>query len=532
MSCPMLREALQNPTIYPEPTATVELRETHISLVFLTDHFAYKIKKPVDLGFLNFSTLKQRRFYCQQELALNRRLSSNVYLAVVPIHLAGHAYVFDNHGPIVEYAVKMRRLSEDRCLEALLRRPALIESMGTLAQRLAAFHAQHPLPPTREPYGTLAQVEADWQENFAQTTAFIDKTISQQIHVRIQQAVTSFISRHTKWFAQRAQEGHIRDCHGDLRAEHIYLEENGQLQIIDCIEFNERFRFIDVASEVAFLTVDLERLGVPSMAHRFVQAYVQHSGDVTLYRLLNFYRCYRAYVRGKVASIRLQEGITPDARLPWQRQADAYFRLAARYAEALTRPLLLLTTGLIGSGKSTVATAMAEGLDLQMHSSDRVRKTLAGLSPQTPRHEVYGAGLYDASATHRTYEALSERARQALIHGHSVILDASFSKRAERQRMQALAHEVGAEYCVLECTAPEEVLRQRLRQREKGPATVSDAREEILAQFQRDYDPVQRNETTCHIRLDTTQSIALCLQQALAEIYGRPPELDAESDGV
>jgi uncharacterized protein len=527
MSCPTLLKALQNPAIYPEPTASVELRETHISLVFLTDRLAYKIKKPVDLGFLNFSTLKQRRFYCEQELALNRRLSSNVYLAVVAICQSDHDYAFDNQGAVVEYAVKMRRLPDERCLEALLRLPAMAENIGALAQRLAAFHAQHPLPPTRESYGTLAQVEADWQENFEQTTGFIDKTLSQQMYAGVQQAVTSFMSRHANWFAQRVQEGRVRDCHGDLRVEHIYLEEDGALQIIDCIEFNERFRFIDVASEVAFLAMDLERLGVPSMAHCFVQAYVQHCGDVALYRLLDFYRCYRAYVRGKVASIRLQEGPPPEARPPLQRQAEAYFRLAARYAECLRRPLLLITTGLIGSGKSSVARGVAEALDLQVHSSDRLRKTLAGIPLRTPGHEAYGAGLYSAAARNRVYEALSERARQALIDGHSVILDASFSQRSQRQRMQALAEEVGAQCCVLECRAPEEVLRQRLRQRGETAETDSDAREDLLPQFQQDYEPVQRNETACHIRLDTTQSVELCVQQALATIHAKRLELGA-----
>jgi len=246
-----------------------------------------------------------------------------------------------------------------------------------------------------------------------------------------------------------------------------------------------------------------------------------------LYRLLDFYRCYRAYVRGKVASIRLQGGPPPEALPRLQRQAEAFFRLAARYAECLRRPMLLITTGLIGSGKSSVARAVAEALDLQVHSSDRLRKMLAGRPIRTTGPEAYGAGLYSATARNRVYEVLSERARQALIDGHSVILDASFSKRSQRQRMQALAEGVGAECCVLECRAPEEVLRQRLRQRGGTAETDSDAREDLLPQFQREYEPVQRHETACHIRLDTTQSMESCVQQALAAIDAKRLELGA-----
>jgi aminoglycoside phosphotransferase family enzyme/predicted kinase len=518
MEIAVLREVLQDPAVYPEPTTTVEARETHISLVFLTDRYAYKIKKPVNLGFLDFSTLDQRRFYCEQELTLNRRLSSGVYLEVVALHRDDQHYTFEEHGQVVEYAVKMRRLSESRSLEALLRQgqvtPAMIEA---LAQRLTTFHADHPLSVSSESYGTLEQVRADWEENFAQTTDYIGHTLSEQAYVQIRQAVTSFTTRRAAWFAQRVHEGRIRDCHGDLRAEHIYFEP-GQMQIIDCIEFNQRFRFIDVSSEVAFLVVDLERLGAPALAHRFVRAYVQHSNGVSIYRLLDFYRCYRAYVRGKVTGLRLQASLPPELRSRLQRRAQSYFALATRYAERLMRPLLLLTTGLIASGKSTVADGIATALGLDLFSSDRVRKELAGVTPETSQRSAYGAGLYSAATTQRTYDVLTDLARQALGQGDSVILDASFAKRAERQRMAALAQEMKAQCCVLECWAPEAALRARLRERERSSASVSDAREDILRPFQRDYEPIQTREGACWLRLDTTESIEACVQQALAAI--------------
>jgi aminoglycoside phosphotransferase family enzyme/predicted kinase len=523
MEVAVLREVLQDPAVYPEPTTTIEVRETHISLVFLTDRYAYKVKKPVNLGFLDFSTLDQRHFYCEQELTLNRRLTSGVYLEVMALHQDNQRYTFGDHGPIAEYAVKMRRLAPDRSLESLLQRDEVTAAMiQALARQLVTFHANHSLAMSPESYGTLERVRADWEENFAQTADSIGRTLSLQTYKQIQQAVTTFTTRHAAWFAQRVQEGRIRDCHGDLRAEHIYFEP-GQMQIIDCIEFNQQFRYIDVTSEVAFLAVDLERLGAPAMAHRFVRAYVQDSGDVSMYRLLDFYRCYRAYVRGKVTDIRLQAGPPPELRAHLQRRAESYFALAAQYADRLTRPLLLFTTGLIASGKSTVADGIATALDLDLFSSDRVRKEMAGITPETCQRAAYGANLYSAAATQRTYDALADLARQALGQGDSVILDASFAKRTERQRMAALAQEMRAQCCVLECWAPEATLRARLRARERLPTSISDAREEILDQFQRDYEPVQADEGTSCVRLDTTQGVEQCVQQALATIQEQRP---------
>jgi hypothetical protein len=519
MDIAALREALQDPTVYAEPTTTVEVRETHISFVFLTDRFAYKFKKPVNLGFLDFSTLPQRQFYCEQELTLNRRLSSGVYLEVVALHQDKQRYTFHERGHVVDYAVKMRRLPPDRSLEALLQgnevRPEMIQ---TLARRLITFHAGHPVPNASNPYGSLARVRADWEENFAQTADSLGRTLSHQAYLRIQQAVTTFTTRHAGWFAQRVQDGRIRDCHGDLRAEHIYFEAE-QLQIIDCIEFNQRFRFIDVASEVAFLALDLERLGAPALAQCLVRAYVWNSADVSLYRLLDFYRCYRAYVRGKVTDIRLQAGPPPELQSHLQRRVEAYFALAAEYAERFSRPLFLLTTGLIASGKSTLAQQIAAALDLQLFSADRVRKEMAGIPPEMSQRAAYGAGLYSAAMTQRTYDALADLARQALRRGDSVILDASFAKRMARQRMATLAQELQARYWVLECWAPEAVLRQRLRTRECMATSVSDARQDILEQFRRGYEPVQTEEAACCLRLDTTQGLERCMHQALAGIH-------------
>ena len=518
MTLAALRQALADPAIYPEPTAAVEVRETHISLVFLTDQYAYKIKKPVNLEFLDYSTLAHRQVMCEQELQLNRRLSSDIYLDVVAIHQQERTYTFAGPGPVVEYAVKMRRLPEDATLhEHLQKQRAPLDTMRPLARKLATFHAAHPAPGAATPYGARERVMADWQENFAQTLDAVGHTLSWDTYHRIEQSVTGFLSQHAVWFGQRVEDGHIRDCHGDLRAEHIYLEGH-QMQIIDCIEFNPQFRYIDAASEIAFLAMDLERLGFSAHADAFVRAYVAAVGDVTLYRLLDFYRCYRAYVRGKVRSFLWRDAGHRRDSSNLQDEAQTYFDLAARYAQRLTRPMLVITTGLIGTGKSTIAQGVAEALELELYSSDRIRKARAGLTPDTPQRVAYGTGLYSAAVSEQTYEDLAASARAALQRGISVIVDAAFSKQAQRAQFHALARAVGADCYLLECLVPEAMLQARLEQRMQTPGVISDGRLEILPQFKQGYEPVQAIDKMVHIRLDTSQPIAQCVQHALAAI--------------
>ncbi len=522
MTLSALRQAFTDPSTYPEPTTTVEMHETHISLVFLTDQYAYKIKKPVEFGFVDYSTLEKRRTLCEQEVILNRRLSTHVYLDVVALSHDGAHYRFGDTGTVVEYAVKMRRLPAAATLEARLKQGAVSRSTLTdLARQLAAFHAAHPVPVATEPYGTHERVRADWQENFDQTADAIGLTLSSDRYRHIQQAVLGFLTQREAWFNQRVEAGRIRDCHGDLRAEHIYLEE-GALQIIDCIEFNPQFRYIDGVSDIAFLAMDLERLGFPAEAGAFVQVYVEASEDTALYRLLDFYRCYRAYVRGKVRSFLLQDAAPHRDLSRLQRDAEWCFTLAGRYAQRLTRPRLIMTTGLIGTGKSTIAQGVAEALDLRYFSSDRLRKERAGLAPETPQRVAFGADLYSAATSEQTYDALADLSRTALQQGESVVVDAAFSKRAQRALIQGVAAAVGAECYLLDCVAPEAVIRERLEQRMRMPGSISDGRWAIFPQFKREYEPVQASgpdlNNMGYIRLDTTQPVERCIQQALAEI--------------
>lgn len=517
MAAAELIEALHDPSIYPEPTRHIEMHETHASLVFVTDHYVYKVKKNVNLGFLDYSTLKRRRYYCQMEVDLNRRLSPDVYLQIVAIRKTQGRYSLNGQGAIVDYAVKMRRLPDTRNLQFLLQQCAVTEQMlDHLAELLADFHTAYPPLLTQQGYGTINQVRADWQENFDQTSRYISDLIDPAIYDTLQQSVSSFLNRHANWFEQRVESGHVRDCHGDLRAEHIYFLVPAQIRIIDCIEFNQRFRYIDVASEVAFLAMDIERLGFPALANHFVRAYVRHAGDLTLYRLLDFYRCYRAFVRGKVAALRMDGKQAPIDELT--RLAKGYFNLAAKEAERFSRPLLIITSGLIGSGKSSIAVEVAAALGVCLRQSDRIRKETLGLTPIPPQQVQYGAGIYSGAARQRVYSVLADQAAMCLQAGQSVILDASFSQRDNRLQMAQLADKFNADFLILACIAPSTVIQNRLKARADDPSHISDARIDLLPSFSRHYEPIDRSEQASCLLIDTSQPLQSSCVQALGDI--------------
>ena len=512
MSLAELRAALSDPAAYPEATATVETRETHISLVFLTDRHAYKIKKPVNLGFVDYGTEKRRHAMCQREISLNQRLSENVYLGVDAIVRDGSTLRVGGKGKVIEHAVRMLRLPDDRALGVLLNQGESVP-IETLGHRIARFHSGHGLPDTGEHYGDLDHVRADWMENFAQTKSWIGELVSAADHELIRHSIESFLERHAMWFAERIADNRIRDCHGDLRAEHVYWIDD-EFQIIDCIEFNQRFRCIDGASEVAFLAMDLARLGHHRAADRFVRGYVAESNDLRLYRLLDFYRCYRAFVRAKVCGFRSTSANGP-RRKKICADAKSFFLLANSYAENLDRPVVIMMTGLIGTGKSTLAQAVAAALDIRLYSSDCLRKERAGLDPQIPQRVEFGTGIYSKASSADTYVALLDFARQALEAGASVVLDAAYPRNEDRLGVADLARKLGAKCHIIQCIAPDEIIHRRLQERNHHIGVISDGRWSLFPQFKRSYEPVVDLPNTMIIRLNTTQGIERNVQQAL-----------------
>jgi len=325
--------ALLDPRAYPDPPRQVTMGQTQMSWLFFTDDHVYKVKKPVDLGYLDYTTLEQRRFLCHQEVELNRRLCPDVYLGVVAISRRGDRISIDTSpsGEVIEYAVKMRRLPQAAMMDVLLTNHRVTpEMVARVARRLAEFHRQAATSADINAFGTIQAITTNTEENFTQTEPYIGRTISAEQFRHIRAYTDSFLDRNADRFRQRITDGKIRDCHGDLHAAHICFDDG--ICIYDCIEFNDRFRYCDVASEVAFLVMDLDYHHEPGLGRQFVAAYVESSRDPDLLGVLNFYECYRAYVRGKVEGFKLDDPyIAAGEKTSLLAKAQRYFDLAAAY---------------------------------------------------------------------------------------------------------------------------------------------------------------------------------------------------------
>jgi uncharacterized protein len=328
-----LVEALMDPAAYPEPTSRVELIQTHISCVFITDHFAYKLKKPVDLGFLNFTTLRRRHHYLQEELLLNRRLCPEIYLAVLPIAVGKAGPKVGGKGRPVEYILKMQRLPQEGMMDEVTDRGELeLSHLDRIIARLVPFYQQAATGPRINKFGEPAIIAYNHEENFSRTEALVGAMLPREVFVRVREFARSFLAQNRQLFKRRLREGRIRDCHGDLHMKNICLADG--IYIFDCIEFNPRFRYGDVAADVDFLAMDLDFHGLREFSRYFVERFAQASQDPELLVMLDFYKCYRAYVRGKINAFAVQEPeLSPAAREQAAKAAQAYFSLAGDYAQ-------------------------------------------------------------------------------------------------------------------------------------------------------------------------------------------------------
>lgn len=467
------------------------------------------MKKPVDFGFLDFTTLPKRKFFCDEEVRLNRRLTTDVYLDVVPITGRPPYLRIGGEGHPLEAAVEMRRLPAERMLDQLVRGgtadPAILEEIGVL---IARFHAAEPTGGEIDACAGLDVIRKNWDENFEQTANLGPDVLPPEWRRRLTDYVTRTLETEAARFAARVAGGLARDCHGDLQAEHICCTK--PIQIFDCIEFNHRFRYADTASEIAFLAMDLEHLGRPDLAMRFLNAYLEHSGDYDAVPLLDFYRAYRAFVRGKVFSFQA------DRRKRAAFEARDRFALAVRYTSRRPRARLIVTSGVMGSGKSTLARALGAATEAIVVRTDAVRKRLAGISLTARGQDAFGAGLYSAEMNERTYAEALRIGRDLLRAGWNVIVDGAFPSAAERERARATAREAGVPFAVLWCDVPDEALADRLRTREGDTTEVSDGRVELLAEHRRQYESPENEPGT--IRLDTSGDAAGVLARAQAAI--------------
>jgi uncharacterized protein len=327
--------ALMKPETYDEPPGKIELVQTHISYVFLTKNFVYKVKKAVNFGFLNFETLEKRHFYCEKELQLNRRLCEDMYLEVVSINKSD-AIRIKGRGETVEYALKMKRMPQEKIMTKLLEENQVDSKLvDKIAKLIAEFHSKAETNQQISEFGSLKIIKTNWDENFVQTQNVVDKTISKTDFELIREKIVSFMEMNKILFEKRSAEGKVKDCHGDIHSGNIFITD--RIYIFDAIEFNERFRYSDVAADMAFLAMDLDFKGRTDLSEFFVERYVAYSGDKELMKLLPFYKCYRAYVRGKVVGFRLNDpNIGKEEKQAATEEAKAYFKLAAGYAEKLS----------------------------------------------------------------------------------------------------------------------------------------------------------------------------------------------------
>jgi uncharacterized protein len=513
-----LIKGLGDPAIYPVRPDRVEIVQTHISVVFIAGDLVYKVKKPVNLGFLDFGSLEKRKFFCQQEVVLNSRLSHDIYLGVAPIFEGSAGFNFDGIGKEVDAAVVMRRVPEGRFMTAMLEKDLVTPTiLDRLADRLAYFHSRARRGPEISPFGAVELIHGNLKENFDQTAAYVDRTLDKETYEDISAAAVDFLFLREALFQDRVRGGFIRDCHGDLHLDHVLILDC--IMFYDCIEFNERFRYCDTASDLGFLLMDLDYLGFPAYSKRITRRYAKYSGDRAVVALLDFYKSYRAFVRGKVLSFALDEPeIGAAEKTALSRQAREHFALALAYFKAPPPPTLIILSGPIATGKSSLAKQLGKRIGPEIFRSDVVRKRLHHIPTFEHQLDKFGSGVYTPSATELTYGALFDRARQALGRGDSVVLDASFMRYRDREAARELARAVAARFCIIECTAPDSIIRSRLETRQLRQDEPSDGRWEIYCEQKTRFEPIRPDEYAYHRVWDSTTDLNAFLRAFVREL--------------
>lgn len=514
-----LIQALTDRAVYEHPTTEITVLQTHISWVVLAGPYAYKIKKPVNLGFVDFSTLAKRHFFCQEELRLNRRLAPQLYLEVVAISGTPERPRLDGGGAPIEYAVKMRQFAQEQLLSHRIDEGKLLVShIDRLAHEVSAFHARIATAHPTSCFGTPEVIYQPVQENFQHLFDAIDDPV-RQAHARELEAwcQRTFATRRPA-FVARKRDGFVRECHGDLHLGNMVLLD-GHVVIFDCIEFNDHLRWIDVASDVAFLTMDLADRGRPDLAHRFVNGYLEATGDYGLLMLLPFYCTYRATVRAKVAGIRLGQGdVSPQEAAHVRQTFGSYLDLAARYTRP-SHPRLLITHGVSGSGKTYGTQPLVDAIGAIRLRSDVERKRLCGLAPLERSTGRSALTLYAPEVTQRTYEQLAQQATLVMQAGCTAIVDATFLTRAHRDAFRRLAAQLGVPFMILDFRADTETMRRRVAYRSARADDASEADLAVLHGQCATQEPLTADEQDSTITIDTDAPQALeCLLEAVRAI--------------
>ncbi len=492
---------MQNPQLYDPQPQTVEIIQTHISAVFLTGTYAYKIKKPVDFGFLDFSTLEKRKHFCSEEIRLNKRLAPDIYLEVVPITKEQNHIVINGSGTPVEYAVKMKQFPQKNIMTTQLQQHKItkqtIEELGNI---LIGFYIQAAHNKEIDSYGKPESVQQNIDENFEQTQNIIGTVINKETYTFIKKANDTFFTYNKNLFDQRIKEDKIRECHGDLHSGNIVISTKPI--VFDCIEFNKRFRYIDIASDIGFLAMDLDYQNHPYLSSHLIHHYLIHSNDTTLHNVLNFYKSYRAYVRGKVIGFQLNDPhIETDKKQTLINIGKKYFEFSHYYASLFLqdlqqkKPLLMLVGGLSGTGKSTIAQKLAIDYHAILLNTDVVRKKIHNIDIYEKHHDAPNTGLYNPKKVEETYKKVLELAEQHLKEGHNVVLDATFQQQKHRTHAHQLAQHHNSQFLQIQCICDEDVIQQRLQKRVQEQ-NASDARWEIYLQQKKTFEPFQQTPYT------------------------------------
>ncbi len=503
-----LAEALRHESAYPHATGRIEVVETHISWIFLTESFAYKVKKRVYLGFLDFSTLEKRRYFCNEELRLNQRLCPEIYLAVVPVVQSGTSFFIDGEGDIVDYAVKMvrfdRKMELDRMLSSGMLNTMHVDILSSL---IAGFHQSIPAVSVETGFGHPDNLIKPMLANFTHTEPAASNRPEAIRLESIKRWTREEHQRLTPLFVERQRGGFIRQCHGDMHTGNMVWWKN-RIFIFDCIEFNDNLSIIDVISDLAFLFMDLEHAGYPAFAWRLLNSYLLETGDYGALPLLRFYAVYRAMVRAKVTAIRYTQTTEQSTLEKILQEHLSYLQLAEHYTHK-PKPLMILTSGVSGSGKTTLSRDIAQTLHCVHIRSDIERKRLAGLKALERSDKAAGASLYSEEQSRLTYKRLLDVAALCIADDLRVIVDATFLTAESRRMFIELASNRNCPCKILYFHAPKEVLMERVQKRWLMGNDASEANSKVLALQLEKFEPFTREEEAIAIRINTAETVDL-----------------------
>ena len=498
---PLIQQMLE-PDFYPHPVQEpIELLQTHISFILLTGDYAYKIKKIVDFGFLDYSTLEKRRYFCEQELRMNQQQAPDLYLEVLPIIEIGDRFQFgEQEDSGIEYALKMRQFPEENLFINLFTQDQLTtKEMEELGKVVAQFHQNCPTNHDILKWGEIAQIRHSIDGNYQKTQKYIGCCQTQEQYEQTKQYTDSFFETYQAVFQSRIDHHWIRECHGDLHLKNICLYQN-KILLFDRIEFNEEFRFVDVMYDVAFVVMDLEGRGRADLGNRFLNTYIEQMGDWEGLQLLPFYLTRQAYVRAKVNSLILDDpAVSEEQKEIAKQEAIQYYKLAWQYTRRSSGGIVMMS-GLSGSGKSTTARKLSKRLNAIHIRSDAVRKHLA----HVPLYEPGGEEIYTLEMTEKTYQRLLELGLLLAKQGFWVILDAKYDQQEQRGAVIETCNSYQLPLQIIECTAPMDILQERLQHRQ---GDIADATADLLTSQRAKAQPFTDDEKNYLTTIDTTQNI-------------------------